>query len=102
MILRVLYSLVLAVCLAAAPLPKPEEFAGFRMGTDKKLLRWDRIVEYMRLADAASDRIQVQELGKSTNGHPFLNVIISAPEAIGNLDKYREVQKRMAYPRDLP
>ena len=53
MLLRVLYSTVLLVCLNAAPLPTPEQFAGFRMGTDKKLVRWERIVEYMRLAEAA-------------------------------------------------
>jgi hypothetical protein len=71
------------------------------MGTDKKLVRWDRIVEYMRLADEASDRIYVQELGKTTNGNPFLNVVVSAPETISNLESYRDVQKKLAYARDL-
>ena len=92
MLFRTLILLAAAVGLSAAELPAPEAFAGFRIGTDKKLVRWDRIVDYMRMADAASDRILVQELGKSTNGHPFLNVVVSAPETIESLDKYRDVQ----------
>ncbi len=86
---------------AASPLPAPEQFAGFRMGTDKKLLRWEKIVEYMKLADRASDRVAVAELGKTTNGHPYISVTISSPATILNLASYREVQRRMAYPRDL-
>ncbi|MQA30577.1 MAG: hypothetical protein GEU82_12210, partial [Luteitalea sp.] len=40
---------------AAASLQTPEQFIGFRVGTDNKLARWDRIVEYMKLAAAESD-----------------------------------------------
>ena len=50
----------------AAPLPTPEQFAGFRMGADTKLVRWDRIVEYMGMAASASPRVKVEELGKTT------------------------------------
>src|SRR6266567_7290898 len=82
-------SLALLSALCAAPLPTPEQFAGFRMGADSKLLRWDRIVEYMRLAASASPRIKVDELGKTTNGNPFLSVTISAPETIKNLESYK-------------
>ena len=51
--------LFLAVSLVhGAALPTPEQFAGFRIGAEKKLVRWDRIVEYMRQAAAASPRVQ--------------------------------------------
>jgi hypothetical protein len=98
---RVFAIVCFTLCLAAAPIPAPERFAGFRIGTDKKIVRWDKIVEYMRLVDAASARVKVEEPGRSTNGHPFLNVIISAPETIANLKPHQEFQRRIAYPRDL-
>jgi len=99
---RAVRILLCTVCLAwSAPLPTPEQFAGFRIGTDKKLVRWDRIVEYMKMAAASSPRIRVDELGKTTNGHPFLNVTITAPETQRELDRYKAIQKRLAYPRDL-
>ena len=55
-------SLVLAFCLIAGSLafsqsvPTPESFFGHKIGVEKKLARWDKIVEYMRLAAAASPR----------------------------------------------
>ena len=61
-------------------LPSPEEFFGFKMGLDGKLARWDRIVEYFHVLEVGSDKIKVFELGKSTEGNPFLLAIISSPE----------------------
>ena len=39
-------------------LQTPEQFFGFRMGTDNKLARWDKIVEYFKQVSGASDRIR--------------------------------------------
>ncbi len=85
----------------AATLPTPEQFAGFRMGTDKKLLRWDKIVDYMKLAAASSPRVHFEEHGKTSMGNPFVTVTISSPDAIADLARYKANQKRLAYPRDL-
>ncbi len=52
---------------AAADIPTPQQFLGFRVGEDKKLARWEKIVEYMRLIANASDRVRLRELGKTTN-----------------------------------
>ena len=46
--------------------PSPEEFAGFPIGSDGNLVRWERIVEYFERLDRASDRVEVEELGKTT------------------------------------
>jgi hypothetical protein len=99
---RALLALILAsATLSSAPLPTPEQFAGFRMGTDKKLLLWDKIVDYMNLVGRSSPRVKVEEVGKTSMGRPFLTVIISSPETLANLPKYKENQRRLAYPRDL-
>jgi hypothetical protein len=93
---------LLAVALVGgAPLETPEQFAGFRMGTDKKLLRWERLVEYLRKAAAASPRVRVEELGKTTNGHPFILATISSPAHLAEAARYRETQRRLTYARNL-
>lgn len=90
--MRPLALLLLAGCSAAAPqrmvsgLQSPEEFFGHRMGEDRKLARWDRIVEYFRHLDEQSDRIQVFELGKSTLGKPFVMAAISTPANLAARD----------------
>src|ERR1700738_2195831 len=79
----------------SAPLPTPEQFAGFRMGTDKKLLRWDKIVDYMRPAGNSSPRLKVEEAGRTSMGNPFITVTISSPETIADLSRYKATQKRL-------
>src|SRR5437773_215876 len=74
-----------AIASAAQGIPAPEEVLGFRPGDDRKLASWKSIVEYFRRLDAASDRVQFTELGKTTMGAPFVMATISAPENLKRL-----------------
>jgi hypothetical protein len=91
--------LAASIAFAQQPIPSPEQFFGFPMGAEKKLAAWDKIVEYFQLVDRLSDRIVVQELGKTTMGKPYLMAIVSAPDTIANLAAHREAQKKLADPR---
>ena len=82
-------------------IPSPEEFFGFTMGADRKLARWDRIVEYFQLLGKMSDRIRITELGKTTEGNPFLLAVITSSKNMKNLEKIRETSTRLAYSNDL-
>jgi hypothetical protein len=97
---------LLALCLATLPapsgarqIPPPEEFFGHQMGADRKLARWDRLVEYYDLLGAASDRIQVVHMGPSTLGNPFLSIFVSSPENLARLDEYRRMNAILSDPR---
>ncbi|MDH5791849.1 MAG: M14 family metallopeptidase, partial [Candidatus Bathyarchaeota archaeon] len=79
----------------------PEDFFGFRLGSDRKIARWDRIVEYFNKLQEQSDRIKVVDMGPSTEGNPFLLVIISSAKNLENLEKIREVNNRLADPGSL-
>src|SRR3979490_3605340 len=75
---------------AAGPLQTPEQFLGFKVGADNKLVRWDKIVEYMKLAAANSDRIRFRELGKTTNNNPFIALETSAADTLKHPDRYTQ------------
>jgi len=81
-------------------IPSPEKFFGHKMGADQKLARWNRIVEYFWELDK-SPCVKVEDLGKSTEGNPFLLVTISSPENIKNLEKIRKMCLKLAYSEDL-
>jgi hypothetical protein len=81
----------------ADPVVTPEKFLGFPVGADNKLARWDRIVEYMQLVAAGSPRVKVRELGKTTNGNPFIAVEISAAETMGDLDRFKRLQRKLYF-----
>lgn len=98
--IRVLFcGVLLAACLAVAAVPAPESHFGHQIGADRTVLDWDKVVSYFRLLEKSSDRLRVEELGKTTAGRPFIVATISAPETLRNLDRYRQIQAKLADPR---
>jgi hypothetical protein len=85
----------------AQELPTPAQFAGFQLGSEDMLLRWDKIVDYMRLVAQASPRVQVVDLGKSTLGRPFIMVIVSSEANMRNLDRIKEINRRIYDPASI-
>jgi hypothetical protein len=81
------------------PVPTPASILGFVPGTDRKLVEWERIVEYFRALDATSDRVSVRELGRTTNGAPFIVAFISSPANLAQLTALGEIQRQLADPR---
>ncbi len=82
-------------------IPSPREVFGFEMGTDRQLVSWPEIVRYFATLANTSDRVRLQEMGKTTLGRPFIALLISAPENIQRLDYFRTIQQRLADPRGL-
>ncbi|MEZ5401043.1 MAG: M14 family metallopeptidase [Bryobacteraceae bacterium] len=91
-------ALAAAVTLTAA-VPTPESHFGHRMGEDRKLLDWSKVVTYFQALGKSSDRIRVRELGKTTEGRPFIAAWIASPATLARLDHYLAVQQRLADPR---
>ena len=81
--------------------PSPKELLGFRVGDDRKLAGWSQIVDYFQMLGGRSERIRVDEIGKSTEGNPFIVATISSPDTISELDRHLESQQRLADPRTI-
>jgi len=88
----------LAGCALAA-VPTPQSHFGHPIGADRTVLDWDKVVSYFQALARSSDRIRVEELGKSTEGRPFLAAIIAQPDTLQHLDRYINIQQRLADPR---
>ncbi|MBV8820042.1 MAG: hypothetical protein JO022_16885 [Acidobacteriaceae bacterium] len=86
---------LIATLIAVAEVPTPEQFLGFRVGTEKKLARWDKIVAYFDAVAANSDRVRIRDLGKSTAGNRFVVLEIAAPETLKNLDHYKALERKL-------
>jgi hypothetical protein len=84
---------------SGAGVPSPREVLGFTPGDDRRLADWTQIRDYFARLDRASERVRVQTVGESTLGRPLIAAFISAPENIRELDKYRDIQRRLADPR---
>ena len=85
-----------------AEVPTPQSHFGHEIGADRTVLDWDRVVSYFHALEKESPRVRVQELGKTVEGRPLIAVFIAAPETLQNLDRYIEIQKKLADPRITP
>src|SRR5437588_8634365 len=90
---------LLAAYSACAAVPTPESYFGHPIGADRTVLDWDKVVGYFQALARASDRIRVEELGKTADGRPFIAATISDPATLKNLNRYRDIQQRLADPR---
>ncbi|MEZ5353633.1 MAG: M14 family metallopeptidase [Bryobacteraceae bacterium] len=86
----------LAVSLAAADIPSPQQYLGFRPGDDFKLAGYDQVTGYFRQLAAASPRIQLLEFGKSSLGKPMYVAFLSSEENLRQLARWREISARLA------
>jgi hypothetical protein len=92
-------SYFLVASFGFSQVPKPDDELGFKIGTDRKVADMSQIIDYFYKLDNTSDRVLVKEVGKTTEGNPFIVAIITSEENQKNLDKYREYQQLLADPR---
>src|SRR5687767_10383521 len=87
---RIPLALLAALCLQGTPLPaqqaatqtasvpaagkvtSPKEQFGFNLGDDYHLASYKQLTDYWRKLDAESDRLVVQEIGKTAEGRTQL------------------------------
>ena len=63
---------------------------------DYKLANYEEISGYFKKLAASSDRIRLVEYGKTSEGPTILHGTISSPDNLRSLDRYREMNKRLA------
>lgn len=80
--------------LTGQDIPSPTTYFGFQMGSEGKIIDFYKGLEYYKLLAAKSDKILYRELGKTTDGNPFVLLTISSPD---NLKRLNEINKQ----RDL-
>ena len=77
---------------SARTVTSPEKFFGFQMGADRKLVRWDKAVEYYRLLERESGgKLKVVDMGPTEMGNPFLLVIVTSPANQARLEELRQI-----------
>src|SRR5688572_29792087 len=80
-------------------IPTPTSILGWEPGTDRKLPTWKQVTDYFTELDKASPRVSVRTLGKTTLGRPFIVAFIADPSTLANLDRYRQIQRKLMDPR---
>jgi hypothetical protein len=95
------YTLVALLCLwasiaAAQTIPSPKSFFGFNIGDDYKLTNYTKSAEYFKKLAATSNRTKLVDIGLTEEGRHQYMMIVSSPENIKNLNKYKEISQKLA------
>ena len=69
-------------------IPTPKEVIGHEVG--EWHVTHDKLVEYMKALSNASDRISIEDRGKTYEGRPLLLLTITSPENHQRIDQIRE------------
>jgi hypothetical protein len=81
--------------------PSPSTHLGFTVGADRSLADFGQITSYFKVLAANSNRIKLQPLGPTTQGREMFMAILSHPDNLAKLDRYREIAQKLADPRGL-
>ena len=82
-------------------LPTPESVLGFRPGADYKLATYDQAVGYFKKLAAATRYMKLVEAGRTSQGRAMYFALVSSPENLAKIDRYREIARRLAHPQGL-
>src|SRR5437667_11567202 len=103
---RVTHSVVLILLLSAVAqgqrkITPPKEQFGFNIGDDYVLANYTQYVDYLKKLTRESDRIRIEEIGKSSEGRPVYLITITSPENQKKLARYKEISQRLSHAEGL-
>lgn len=100
--------LIAAALVAATALPargasieSPSEFLHMTVGADRQVADYRQILAYFKALDAASPRVELETLGKTTLGEDLFLAAISSERNLANKQRLQEIARRIADPRAL-
>src|SRR6202045_459068 len=91
-----LLSLILIGLTPAQTIPTPESVLGHKPGDDFYLANYDESREYFHKLAASSNRVKLITVGKTTRGLDWEIAIISSPENLQSLDRYKDISRKLA------
>lgn len=85
----------------AQPVPSPKDFFGFNIGDNYQLATFTQTEAYFKKLEEASDRAKLVEIGKTEEGRSQFMLIVSAPENIKKLERYKSISEQLAHAEGL-
>ena len=79
----------------------PKTALGWNIGDDYRLATYTQLVDYWKRLAQESPRMQLDTLGLTAEGRPQLMAIISSPENLRNLARYKDIAQRLAHAEGL-
>lgn len=79
--------------------PSPREVLGYTIGAEGELSSVDDIYRYFEALAAASERVEIFQLGQSFEARDMILVAIAEPEHLADIETYKAYLHKLADPR---
>lgn len=91
-----LFTLTLLQGTQAQKIPTPQEHFGFAIGDDYHLATYTQTEAYFKKLAAASPRANLVDMGLTEEGRHQYMLVVSSPENLKNLAKYKSISQQLA------
>src|SRR5512134_3613777 len=81
---------------APAGVTTPRQAFGAAIGDDYFLATYTQLESYWKTLDRESDRMALVDIGRTEEGRTQWMAVVSAPENLVQLDRYRDIAARLA------
>ncbi|HMF79676.1 MAG TPA: M14 metallopeptidase family protein, partial [Bryobacteraceae bacterium] len=86
---------------AVPKITTPKEALGFNIGDDYQLANYTQLDAYWHKLATESDRMKLVDIGPTAENRRQYMAIISSPENLKNLDRYKEISSKLAHAEGL-
>ncbi len=97
-----LISITVTVFSQDAEIVEPIDHFGFKPGTDRELITYEELIDYLNILDENSEKLKMIEIGKSPFGKPIYICFVSSPENIANLDELKTINRSLMLDTEIP
>ena len=80
-----------------AAVASPRDAFGSAIGDDYFLASYSQLESYWKALDQESDRVSLVDIGRTEEGRTQWMAVVSAPENLARLDRYRDIAARLAH-----
>src|SRR6185436_18523214 len=85
-----------AAASAAGQVTSPKQEWGHNVGDDYFLANYQQVIAYWKKLERETNRVHIQEIGKTAENRPQLMAIITSPTNYAKLDRYKSISKQLS------
>lgn len=100
--LCIAFLIVGSVPVFAQEVPTPKSHFGFAIGDDYQLATYTQTEAYFKKLAETSKRVKLVDIGKTEEGRSQYMLIVSSPENLQKLDRYKEISQQLAHAEITP
>ena len=79
----------------------PDDYLGYKPGADFKLATYEKLIGYLELLASQTDRLQIFDMGPTTEGRRMKYAIISSEGNMAKLEHYKEITRKLSLARGI-